>query len=88
MVAKLPTLADLRRAGTITSGEIVAAVDRYMRDPDSGPYRFPSSYSIDIAAVVDASPEAIEMKARPGPQEKAFRVAVTAAVMAACPIPP
>jgi hypothetical protein len=77
------TLADLRRAGTISSTEIVTAIDLYMRDPSVGPYRFASGHSVDIAAAVAASPAASELKARPGPQEKTFRNAVTATVMAA-----
>ncbi|SDO55876.1 hypothetical protein SAMN05216360_12733 [Methylobacterium phyllostachyos] len=83
MPAARPTLADLRKDGTISSSEIVAAVDIYMRDPETGPYRFASGHSIDIAAAVAASPEIAEAKAKPGPQEKALRTAVTAAVMAA-----
>ncbi|MCJ2021543.1 hypothetical protein MKK84_29705 [Methylobacterium sp. E-065] len=83
MPATRPTLADLRKAGTISSSEIVAAVDLYMRDPETGPYRFASGHSIDIGAAVAASPEIVEAKAKPGPQEKALRTAVTAAVMGA-----
>ncbi|MGU3668419.1 hypothetical protein ACLBX9_29920 [Methylobacterium sp. A49B] len=83
-----PTLADLRRAGTVSSSEIVAAIDLYMRAPDAGPYRFASGYSVDIAAAVAASPETFELKARPGPQEKTFRNAVTATVMGAPAIKP
>lgn len=83
MAAARPTLADLRRAGTISSTEIVAAIDIYMRDPKAGPYKFGSGHSVDIAAAVAASLETLELKARPGPQEKAFRTAVTATVMAA-----
>ena len=83
MAAAHLTLADLRRAGTINSSEIVAAVDLYMRDPEAGPYRFASGYTFDLAAAVAASPETLELKAKPGPQEKAFRTAVTATAMAA-----
>ena len=83
MAAARPTLADLRKAGTISSTEIVAAVDLYMRDPETGPYRFASGHSIDIAAAVAASPEIVEARAKPGPQEKALRTAITATVMAA-----
>ncbi|MCJ2068521.1 hypothetical protein MKK75_06835 [Methylobacterium sp. J-030] len=83
MTAARPTLADLRKAGTISSTEIVAAVDLYMRDPDTGPYRFASGHSVDIAAAVAASPEISVLKGKPGPQERTFRNAVTAAVMAA-----
>lgn len=83
MAAARPTIADLRKTGTIRSSEIVAAVDLYMRDPDAGPYRFASGHSVDIAAAVAASPEIVEAKAKPGPQDKALRTAVTAAVMGA-----
>ena len=47
----LSTIADLRKAGRISSQEIVA-IDAYMRDPAVGPYRFASGYSLDIAAIV------------------------------------
>ena len=83
MPAAHPTLADLRRTGTISSSEIVAAVDLYMRDPETGPYRFASGHSVDISAAVAASPVISELKGKPGPQEKTFRNAVTAAVMGA-----
>lgn len=83
MASAHPTFADLRKAGTISSTEIVAAVDLYMRDPNIGPYRFASGHSIDIAAAVAASPGFHALKAKPGPQEKTFRNAVTAAVMSA-----
>ncbi|MCJ2085792.1 hypothetical protein MKK88_07260 [Methylobacterium sp. E-005] len=83
MAAARPTLADLRKAGTISSTEIVAAVDLYMRNPETGPYRFASGHRVDIAAAVGASPAVSELKGKPGPQEKTFRNAVTAAVMGA-----
>jgi hypothetical protein len=50
MPAGPSTLADLRRAGIITSHEVVAALDLYLREPAAGPYRFTSGHSIDIAA--------------------------------------
>ena len=81
-----PTLADLRKAGTINSFEIVAAVDAYVHNSSSGPYRFASGHSIDIAAAIAASSEAAEMMARSGPKEKTFRNAVTAIVMTTRPI--
>ncbi|MCJ2049096.1 hypothetical protein, partial [Methylobacterium sp. J-070] len=81
--ARPSTLADLRRAGIISSQEIVAAIDAYMRDPAAGPYRFPSGHSLDIAAIVKAS--ALDRVKRAGPQEKTFRNALATAIMAACP---
>ena len=84
MPAGPPTLADLRKAGIITSQEIVAAIDLYLRDPVAGPYRFASGHSIDIAALVNAAP-AFEAVDRSGPQEKAFRTVLAAAVMSAHP---
>ena len=56
MPAGPSTLADLRKAGIVSSFEIVAAIDAYMRDPAAGPYRFASGHSLDIAAIVDATP--------------------------------
>jgi hypothetical protein len=83
MSAKPLTLADLRKAGTITSVEIVAAIDAYVTNPAAGPYRFASGHSIDIAKAVEASPDFAEMVARPGPKEKTFRTAVTTVAMRA-----
>ncbi|MET0527267.1 MAG: hypothetical protein ABW003_02800 [Microvirga sp.] len=85
MSAERPTLADLRKAGTITSFEIVAAVDAYVHNSSSGPFRFASGHSIDIAAAIATSSEATEMMARSGPKEKTFRNAVTAIVMTVRP---
>lgn len=81
------TLADLRKAGVITSQEIVAAIDVYMRDPGAGLYRFPSGHSLDLAAIVTASP-GLDRKERAGPQEKTFRNGLAVAIMAARPTPP
>ena len=88
MATERLTLADLRKAGTITSFEIVAAIDAFIRDPDAGPYRFASGPSVDIAAAVEASVNLAELMARPGPREKVFRTAVTTIVMTARPIEP
>ncbi|MFB0488317.1 hypothetical protein ABIE45_000903 [Methylobacterium sp. OAE515] len=84
-MAEPPTVADLRRAGIISSQEIVAAIDVYLRDPTAGPYRFASGHNLDIAALVNATP-AFEAVDRSGPKEKAFRMVLTAAVMSAQPI--
>ena len=83
MPARPSTLADLRTAGIITSQEIVAAVDAYMRDPAAGHHRFPSGHSLDIAAAIAASADFKAMAARPGPKEKTLRTAVTMVAMAA-----
>lgn len=83
MFATRPTLADLREAGTVTSLEIVALIDAYIRNPTAGPYRLANGYSLDLATALEASPEFIEMVARPGPKEKTFRTAVTTAAMTA-----
>lgn len=87
MPAGHSTLADLRKAGIISSFEIVAAIDAYMRDPTVGPYRFPSGHSLDLAAIVAASP-GLDREERAGPQEKTFRNALAATIMAASPTPP
>ena len=87
MTAKPPTLADLRRTGVISSQEIVAAIDAYMRDPEAGPYRFPSSHTLDIATIVEATP-ALKRVERAGPQEKTFRNGLATAIMAARPTAP
>ena len=87
MPSRPSTLADLRRAGIITSQEIVAAIDAYMRDPAAGPYRFASGHSIDIAALVNATPSLARVE-RAGPQEKTFRNGLANAIMAAHPTAP
>lgn len=87
MPAGPSTLADLRKAGVIGSREIVAAIDAYMRAPGAGPYRFPSGHSLDLAAIVAASP-GLDREERAGPQEKTFRNGLAIAIMAACPTPP
>jgi len=82
-MAKNPTLSDLRKAGTVTSFEIVAAVDAYIINPAAGPYRFASGHSLDIATVIGSSAEFAGMAARTGPKEKTFRTAVTTVAMRA-----
>ncbi|MET3414955.1 hypothetical protein [Methylobacterium sp. 1030] len=88
MSPKPPTLAALRKAGTITSFEIVAAIDAYMLDATARPHRFASGHSLDVATVMTAWPEAEELRGGHGPQLKAFRNAVAIALMAARPSPP
>ena len=87
MPARPSTLADLRKGGIITSVEIVAAIDAYMRDPTAGPYRFPSGHSLDLAAIVSAT-AALQRVERAGPQEKTFRNGLATAIMAARPTAP
>ncbi|MCJ2048788.1 hypothetical protein [Methylobacterium sp. J-070] len=87
MQAGPSTLADLRKAGIISSQEIVAAIDVYLRDPLAGPYHFASGHSLDIARLVNATPAFGEVD-RSGPREKAFRTVLTAAVMSAQPTAP
>ena len=84
MPAEPSTLADLRKAGVITSREIVAAIDAYMLNPAAGAYRFPSGHSLDLASIVDATP-ALRCTERAGPKEKTFRNALAVAIMAAYP---
>ncbi|MGE8131560.1 hypothetical protein ACQKQD_31830 [Methylobacterium sp. NPDC080182] len=88
MSPKSPTLAELRKAGMITSFEIVAAIDAYMQDATASPHRFASGHSLDVAMVVADSAEVEELRDGPGPKGKAFRNAVAVAVMAARPSPP
>ena len=87
MAAGPSTLADLRKAGVVSSQEIIAAIDVYLQDPKAGPYRFASGHSVDIAALVNATP-AFGAVDRSGPQEKAFRTVLAAAVMSAYPTSP
>lgn len=87
MAAEPRTVAELRKAGTISSQEVVAAIDAYMRNPTAGPYRFVSGHSLDIAALVNAS-QAFAMLERSGPHERAFRIALAAAIMTAHPTKP
>ncbi|KZB98984.1 hypothetical protein AU375_04787 [Methylobacterium radiotolerans] len=78
-----PTLSDLRKSGVVTSLDIVAAVDAYVRDPMAGPYRFPSGHSLDLAAAARSSDIFAEMVSRPGPKEKTLRTALTTLAMTA-----
>lgn len=87
MAAGLPTVADLRRAGVITSHEVVAAIDAYHRDPAVGPYRFASGHSLDVAALVNAS-SAFAMVGQSGQRETTFQTVLAAAIMAARPTAP
>ncbi|WP_267428143.1 hypothetical protein [Methylobacterium sp. GC_Met_2] len=87
MTTGVPTVADLRRTGVIASREVVAAIDLYLRDPAAGPYRFASGHSIDVAALVNASP-AFAMVEQSGQRETTFRTVLAAAIMAARPAPP
>ena len=87
MTKKIPSVADLRRAGTISSVEIVAAITAYMNDPKGEPYRFASGHSLCVSEVMGAMPGLAGMTNRGGLQEKTQRVVVAAAVMAACPTP-
>lgn len=87
MPARPSTLADLRKAGVISSQEVVAAIDAYLRDPTAEPYRFGSGHSLDVAALVNATPKLATMD-RVGPQERVFRIALAAAIMAAHPTQP
>ncbi|WP_342111536.1 hypothetical protein [Methylobacterium sp. SI9] len=82
-----PTVADLRKAGIITSHEVVAAIDAYIRAPTAGPYRFASGHSLDVSALVDASP-ALEKVGRSRPLDAGIRTALAAAIMAARPTLP
>lgn len=88
MHGRLPTVADLRRSDRISSHEIVAAIDLYMRDLAASPYRFTSGHSLDVAAIVASSISPAEIANRAGPQEKTFQNAVAAVVMAAHPMAP
>jgi hypothetical protein len=88
MPAKHLTFADLRKAGTITSVEIVAAIDAYVTNSTTGPYCFASGHSVDIAKAINASCEFAKMVARSGPKEKTFRAAVTTVAMRAEVIQP
>ncbi|WP_267427565.1 hypothetical protein [Methylobacterium sp. GC_Met_2] len=87
MTAGPPTVADLRKVGIIASHEVVAAIDAYMRDPGIRPYRFASGHSLDVAALVNASP-AFAMVGQSGRRETTFRTVLAAAIMSAHPTPP
>lgn len=86
-MAEPSTVADLRSAGIISSQEVVAAIDLYLRDPAAGPYRFANGHSLDVAALVSASP-ALEKVGRSRPLDAGIRTALAAAIMAARPTPP
>jgi hypothetical protein len=54
MATLAPSIADLRRAAEITDQEIDAAVDAYMADQKTEPFRFAAGYETDVAAAVSA----------------------------------
>ena len=58
-----------------------------MRDPAAGPYRFASGYSLDVVALVNASPAFAELD-RFRSVEAGIRTTLAAAIMAAQPAPP
>jgi hypothetical protein len=87
MPAGLPTVAELRRGGIISSQEVIAAIDAYMRNPTAGPYRFTSGHTLDLAALVNASP-AFATVGRSRSLDAGIRTALAAAIMAARPVPP
>jgi len=87
MTADPRTVAELRKAGIISSQEVVAAIDAYLHRPAAGPYRFASGHSLDIAALVNAL-QAFAILERSGPHERAFRIALAGAIMAAYPTAP
>jgi hypothetical protein len=86
-MAEPPTVADLRKAGRISSQEVVAAIDTYMRDPTIGPYRFASGHTLDLAALVAAMPTFATVD-RSRPLDAGIRSALAAAIMASRPTPP
>jgi hypothetical protein len=83
MPAKHLILADLHKAGTITSVEIVAPIDAYVTNSAAGPYYFASGHGINITKAIEASPEFAKLMARSGPKKKTFRTAVTTVVLSA-----
>ena len=85
MPAEPSTLAALRRAGIVSSQEVVAAIDAYMRDPAVSPYPFTSGHSIDVPALVGTVLDRVEFTGQPGPQEKAYRMTVVEIIMASYP---
>ena len=86
-MAEPPTVADLRRAGIISSLEVVAAIDAYMRDPTAGSYRFASGHCLDVAALVNASPAFADLD-RFRSLEAGIRTTLATAIMAAHPTSP
>jgi hypothetical protein len=52
-MAANPTVSELRKAAEITDQEIDAAVDAYLADPWTEPFRFASGYEIDVARAIE-----------------------------------
>ncbi|MCJ2011768.1 hypothetical protein [Methylobacterium sp. J-076] len=88
MQAKPLTLADLRNAGIITSTEIVAAIDLFMRDPAAPLYRFASGHTLDVAGILAVEMMGDALPAQSILQEKILRTKIAAAIMAAHPVSP
>lgn len=51
-LSKGPVVADLRRDGIVTAGEIKRAALAYLADPTCEPFRFESGHTVDVAAAV------------------------------------
>ena len=67
MAADPRTVADLRKAGILSSQSIVAAISAYMYNLTAGPYRYASGNSPDVPAIVASaiSPKDIASWPRP-----------------------
>jgi hypothetical protein len=87
MTADPRTVAELRKAGIISSREVVAAINAYMRAPSARPYRFASGHTLNLAALVNAS-QVFATAGRSRPLDAGIRTALAAAIMAARPTPP
>ena len=87
MATEPRTVAELRKAGTISSQEVVAAIDAYMRNAADERYRVVSGHSLDLAALVNASPAFTDLD-RFRSVETGIRTTLAAAIMAARPVPP
>lgn len=48
-----PSIADLRRNGTVSAEEIRRAAAAYLDDPACGPFHLRNGRTVDVAAVVE-----------------------------------
>lgn len=79
------TIGDLFRAKAISEEEVDAAVTVCVAGPPEEPFVFAETYAVDLAAAVQAIPQARERLADPSASEFRKRIAVRTAIMLARP---
>jgi hypothetical protein len=82
----IPTVGELRKAAEITDQGIDAAVDAYLADPKTEPFRFASGCEIDVTAAVNAHQPSKAAVSDPDRTAKFKRTMVRTAILLAHPV--